>query len=273
MCLEKSNYLPQVVTITKTEMMTPVDRYFEFSLEGEKNLAHKPGQFVEISIPGVGKAPVLISSSPSLQGKLEIVVRDAGVVPNPLHKLHVGDKAVIRGPYGSAFPMEKSKGKNLLFVSYGIGLASIRSAIHYALENRQDYGSIAILFGAKDVSYRLFISELSAWSRQSDIEFLETVDIVNSDWKGNVGLVTDLLSKLKRIDFQNTIAFIVGPPIMYKFVIVELFQKNFKKSDIIISLEHRMKCGEGKCGHCKINDIYVCQEGPIFSLDAIQGVF
>mgnify|MGYP000852414145 CR=1 FL=1 len=267
---EKSIYLPQVATITKAEMMTQVDRYFEFALEGGKDLGHKPGQFAEISIPGIGEAPISISSSPHLRGKFEMVIRNVGVVTNALHKLQVGDTVGIRGPYGTHFPMEKLKGRDLLFISGGIGLVPMRSAIHYALENRKDYGRIMILFGARDASQRLFTKELEAWSKQADIEFMETVDVGNPDWKGNVGVITTLCPRVKNLNAANTTAFIVGPPVMYKFVIVELFKMDIQKSDIIVSLERHMKCGVGKCGHCQINRVYVCQEGPVFALDAIS---
>ena len=168
--------------------------------------------------------------------------------------------------------MDECKGKDLLFIAGGIGLVPLRSAIHYAFDNRTDYGKITILFGCTNPSKRLFIDELAKWQKQKDILFLETVDRETSDqWKGNVGVITTLFPKIKdRITAGSTTAFIVGPPVMYKFVIIELRKLGFTDKDIIVSLERRMKCGVGKCGHCQIDGVYVCQDGPVFSLDSIS---
>lgn len=265
-----SIYLPEVVTLTKASMMTTVDRYFEFKLNSGKDLGHKPGQFAEISIPGIGEGPFSVSSSPTLKGKFEMVIRNVGVVTDALHKLQPGDTVGLRGPFGSNFPMDKLKGRDLLFIAGGIGLVPLRSAINYALDNRKDYGKITIMFGTRDITQRLFTDELSQWSMRQDIQFLETLDVGNPSWKGNVGVITTLFPKIKDVNPEKTTAFIVGPPIMYKFVIVELYKLNFKKPDIIVSLERNMKCGVGKCGHCQINHVYVCQDGPVFTLDAIS---
>lgn len=267
-----SIYLPEVAEITKASMMTTVDRFFEFKLASGKDLGHKPGQFAEISIPGIGEAPISISSSPTVKGKFEMVIRNVGLVTNALHKLEVGDKVGLRGPYGSHFPMDKLEGRDLLFVSGGIGLVPMRSAIHYALDNRQKYGKITILFGARDINQRLFTDELAEWAKRPDIQFLETVDVGHPTWKGNVGVITTLFAQLKDIDREKTTAFIVGPPVMYKFVVVELYKLDIQNRDILVSLERNMKCGVGKCGHCQINNVYVCQEGPVFTLEAISGL-
>ena len=265
-----SIYRPQVATITKAEMMTNVDRFFEFQLEDGKDLGHKPGQFAEVSVPGIGEAPISVSSSPTVKGKFEMVIRNVGVVTNAIHQLKVGENLGIRGPYGTDFPMDKLKGKNLLFIAGGIGLVPLRSAINYAIDNRDDYKDITILFGSRDPSQRLFVDELAKWDAAKNLKFFETVDKGEDSWQGNVGVITTLFPKIAdEIDPSTTTAFIVGPPIMYKFVIAELNKLNFNKSDIIVSLERHMKCGVGKCGHCQINSVYVCQEGPVFTLDSI----
>jgi NAD(P)H-flavin reductase len=268
-----SLYLPYVSTIVKTAPMTARDRFFEFSLPG-RDLGHKPGQFAEISIPGIGEAPISISSSPLKKGSFEMVIRNVGKVTDALHKLKPGDTVGVRGPFGTSFPMDECKGKDLLFIAGGIGLVPLRSAINYAIENRKDYGTIIILFGCTDPSVRLFTDELARWASSNDEIFMETVDKTGSlPWQGNVGVITTLIPKVKdRIRPATTKAFIVGPPIMYKFVIIELRKLGFSDGDIIVSLERRMKCGVGKCGHCQIDNLYVCQDGPVFTLAEVTNL-
>lgn len=262
--------LPEPAEIIKKEQMTELEMFFEFKFDG-KSLGHKPGQFVEISIPGIGEAPISISSSPEKVGSFEMVIRKAGAVTNALHQLSVGDKVGIRGPYGTSFPIEELKGKNLLFVAGGIGLVPARSAILPVLEHRADYGDVSILFGCCDPSQRLFVDELAEWTARDDVEFLESVDRCDTDgWTGNVGVVTTLFDKMsKKPHPEDTHAIIVGPPIMYKFVIQSLRNMNIKDENIIVSLERQMKCGVGLCGHCQIDGVYVCQDGPVFTLDQI----
>jgi NAD(P)H-flavin reductase len=267
---EASLFIPETATLVRTEAMTPRDRFFEFKLDG-KTLGHKPGQFAEISIPGFGEAPVSLSSSPTRGTGFEMVVRNVGRVTGALHKLKPGDRVGVRGPFGTAFPMETLKGRDLLFVGGGIGLVPMRSAIQYAFDHRKDYGRITILFGCTDPSQRLFTQELAEWKKREDVLFLETVDRADASWSGNVGVITTLFPSIKQnIIPDRTSAIIVGPPVMYKFVIVELLNTGFRTSDIIVSLERNMKCGVGKCGHCQINNLYVCQDGPVLTYDAIK---
>lgn len=270
--IEESPFLPKVAALIKTEPMTNRDRYFEFKIDG-KEFNYKPGQFAEISIPGIGEAPFSISSSPTRKGSFEMVIRDTGKLTSFLHKLKAGETAGLRGPFGTNFPMDDFKGKNLLFVAGGIGLVPLRSAINYALDHRERYGNIIILFGCTDPGQRLFTGELSQWAGRKDIHFMETVDKSDGKWKGNVGVITTLFPKVKNlINSSNTKALIVGPPIMYKFVITELKNMGFIDKDIIVSLERKMKCGVGKCGHCQINSVYVCKEGPVFSYESIKNL-
>lgn len=265
-----SLFLPSAGTIVKTQKMTEWEKLFEIKLEG-RDLGHKPGQFVEVSIPGIGEAPISVSSSPTKKGSFEMVIRNVGVLTDYLHRLNEGEAMGIRGPYGTNFPMEELKGKDLLFIAGGIGLVPMRSAINYALDNRDDYGKISIIFGCKDPAQRLFTDELAKWNERDDVQFMETVDCCDEQkWDGNVGVITTLLPKLEGIDPANTTAFVVGPPVMYKFVLIELDKMNFKPRDIVVSLERRMKCGVGKCGHCQINGVYVCQDGPVFTYESIK---
>jgi NAD(P)H-flavin reductase len=160
-------------------------------------------------------------------------------------------------------------GKDLLFVAGGIGLVPLRSLIKYSLAHRDAFGRIVILFGARSPQERLFTDELAHWSSRMDVEFLETVDRGDESWKGNVGVITTLFRKI-RIDGRSTAVLIVGPPVMYKYAILEARAKEVPKQNIWLSLERRMKCGLGKCGHCQINNYYVCQDGPVFALSQID---
>ncbi len=267
---KNSIYLPEVAELISKKEMTDVDSFFEFKLKG-RSLGHLPGQFVEVSVPGVGEAPISISSPPSDDNRFEMVIRNVGSVTNAIHSLEIGDKIGLRGPFGTSFPMNNLKGKNLFFVTGGIGLVPARSAILYALLNRKDYKDITILFGCKDPSQRLFTDEIEEWKGRDDINFIETVDSCgDQDWNGNIGVITTLFPKLKNIDPLETYAIVVGPPVMYKYVIMSLHDMDFSDKKIIVSLERRMKCGVGKCGHCQMDNIYVCQDGAVFYYEDIK---
>lgn len=262
----ESLYLPELAQIKRVETLTATEKLFEVGLE--KSLGHKPGQFVEVSVFGVGEAPISVSSSPTRgNGTFELAVRKVGNVTGALHNMKAGDSIGIRGPFGTNFPLEETKGRDLLFVAGGIGLVPARSFINYAIDNRKKYGRIIVLFGAKAPKERLFINELSKWHEQ--IEFYETVDRGDETWKGNVGVITTLFPKIE-IDPKKTTAIIVGPPIMYRFVLIECKKKEILDKNIFASLERRMKCGVGKCGHCQMNGIYVCQNGPVFRYSEIK---
>jgi sulfite reductase subunit B len=266
-----SLFKPHAATIVKTSLLTDRDRFFELKLDG-KDLGHKPGQFVELSIPGFGEAPFGVCSSPTKKGSFELVVRKIGKVTTAVHQLKAGDAVGIRGPFGTHFPVDEMKGKDILIIAGGMGLTPLRSAINYFLDNRKDFGAIHLLFGCTDPSQRLFTDDLKRWGASKDIVFLETVDrCKEGEWKGNVGVITTLLPKVKAaINPKTTKALIVGPPVMYKFVILELRTLGFKDADVIVSLERRMKCGVGKCGHCQIDGVYICQDGPVFTLEGIS---
>ncbi len=263
----ESLYLPKKAKILKNKSLTASENLFEIELEGGKSLGHKPGQFVEVSVFGVGEAPISVSSSPTKKKTFELVVRKTGNVTNALHAAKVGDTIGIRGPFGTHFPYDELEGKDLLFVAGGIGLVPAKSFIDYAIENKKKYGKITLLFGAKSPAERLFINELGRWKEQ--IELHETVDKGDASWKGNTGVITTLFPKID-INPKNTYAIVVGPPIMYKFVLIECKKKEIPDDQVIVSLERRMKCGVGKCGHCQMNGVYVCQKGPVFKYSEIK---
>jgi len=264
-----SIYLPSLAEIVRTEQLTKMEKLFEIKLQNGQELGHQPGQFVEVSLFGIGEAPISVSSSPTKKGSFELAVRAVGNVTKTLHTLNRGATLGIRGPFGKGFPIEEMKGKDILFVAGGIGLVPLRSLINYVLDNRSHFGRVFVLFGAKTPAEQLFLDELAKWRQSKDMEYWETVDRSDGQWKGNVGVITTLFPKIT-VDPQKTIAVIVGPPIMYRFAILEAQVKGIPDDQIIVSLERRMKCGVGKCGHCQINHIYVCQEGPVFSYAKIK---
>jgi NAD(P)H-flavin reductase len=263
---ERSLYAPVMAKIENTKILTATEKYFRLKLESGLELGHKPGQFVEVSIFGIGEAPISVSSSPTLKGYFELVVRNAGNVTGAMHKLEAGSTVGIRGPFGTSFPYQTAKGRDILFVAGGLGLAPARSFINYVLDNRGDYGDVTILFGARSPTERFFVDELKAIADRKDVNLLETVDRGDGIWKGNIGVITTLFSKINP-EPSKTTCVVVGPPVMYKFVIAEAKKKKIADRDIVVSLERNMKCGVGKCGHCQINGKYCCQDGPVFTLE------
>jgi len=268
----ESLYLPRDTTIVETASMTELEKFFELKFDDLSELGHMPGQFVEVSILGVGECPISVSSSPTQKGHFEICVRKVGGVTNALHNLQEGDKVGIRGPFGKGFPVEALKGKDLLFIGGGIGMVPLRSFVNYALANRKDYGRIIVLYGARDACEIFPFPEIEDWKAgKNDIELHLTVDHGDDKWKGNVGVITTLIPPLE-IDINKTYAMICGPPVMYKFALLALEGKSFKDDHIYLSLERRMKCGVGKCGHCQIHGYYTCQDGPVFHYPLIKRV-
>jgi len=266
-------YLPRPATVLDTRPMTEVDRYFRIRAD-EGPFEPTPGQFAELSLPGIGECPISISSSPTRNGggAFEMVIRNAGNVTRAIHALTPGDRIAVRGPFGTSFPVKEAmRGKDILFICGGLGFVPVRSAIHYVLDNRDDYGEVNVLFGARRPEDRLFPGELYELKTRDDVFFQETVDVATPAWGGNVGVITTLIP-LVRLDPMNTIAVICGPPIMYRFVLTELQRRQIANRDIYVSLERRMKCGVGKCGHCQINGLYACQDGPVFNYADIASV-
>lgn len=261
--LEDSPYLPKWAEITRIEQLTESEKLFEMRLVSGEPLGHTSGQFVELSVMGIGEAPISISSAPTENDVFELAIRKVGNLTTAIHSSVTGDRVGIRGPFGTHFPVEEAKGKDLLFVAGGIGLIPLRSFIRFVLDHRDEYGEVMILFGARNPSERLFLNELEQWEKREDIIYLDSVDKSGPGWKGNVGVITTLFSKI-HVDSSRTYCIVVGPPVMYRFVILEAKAKGIPDRHIFLSLERKMKCGIGKCGHCQINHLYVCQDGPVF---------
>jgi len=250
--------------------LTKLETVFTVELPDGLTLQHEPGQFVAVSVFGVGEAPISISSSPSRSnGTFELCVRKAGEVTSALHSLHPGDSLGVRGPFGHGFPFQRFYGKDILFAPGGLGLAPLRSLINQVLDERRNFGRVMLLYGAKHPSELLFTDEVETWRRRGDMEVHVSVDRPDDSWAGNIGVITTLFPKVQ-VQPRNTVAVTVGPPVMYRFVLIELLAKGIPEGNIWLSLERRMKCGVGKCGHCQINHVFACQEGPAFSYDRIK---
>ena len=221
-----------------------------------------------MSVIGAGEAPISISSSPTRGPDLELTVRKAGKVTTALHRLKEGDTVGIRGPFGTFFDIERFKGKNLLLIPGGLGLAPMRSLVQYVIDTRDLYRDVTVAYGTKCPEEILFPEEIESWKQMDGLTVRQTVDVCSPSWTGPVGLITTLIPPLEIA--ADTIVAIIGPPVMYKFVIRELDKKKVPHENIAVSLERYMKCGVGKCGHCTIEHLYCCLDGPVFWLNEIE---
>jgi sulfhydrogenase subunit gamma (sulfur reductase) len=268
----KNPYIPEIAEITNIKQETWDVKSFQINLSSKSRdvFEYLPGQFLEISLFGVGEAPISITSSPTRE-VLEISVKRVGAVTECLHKAEVGDVIGVRGPYGNGFPLDKLNGKEVLFIGGGIGLAPLRSLINFMLDKRERFGGISILYGARTPKDLVFRDELGSWAKKEDTDVHVTVDKKDSGWRGNVGVVPKLLERVNP-DLEKTSAVVCGPPVMIRFTVKALKDMGFKDDQIIFTLERMMKCGIGKCGHCNIGSKYVCIDGPVFSYDEMKDV-
>jgi NAD(P)H-flavin reductase len=265
-------YAPRIVEILRVREETPTERSFWLGVGADGGFSCCPGQFVTVSVFGCGEAPFGVANSGEDMAELQITVRryPGGQVTEPLHQLAEGDRVGLRGPFGKGFPVEDLKGRDVLIVAGGIGLIPVRPLIHEILSHRPDYGRFTILMGARTPQDMPYKDELAEWGQHKDVDLRLTIDVPHPDWKGHVGLITTLFEGLE-LDSSKTKAVIVGPPVMYAFVITECRQKGLADEDLIFSLERTMKCGVGKCGHCAIKHKYVCTDGPVFTYAEIRG--
>ncbi|HIJ95500.1 MAG TPA: FAD/NAD(P)-binding protein [Desulfuromonadales bacterium] len=264
-------YVPFECIIVSVSDLTPNEKLFRLQVPEGKALGHLPGQFVQVSLLGWGEAPISIASSPTRSDYFELGVRRAGSLTGALHQRVAGDTIGIRGPYGRSFELDRLRGRDLLLISGGCGLAPMRSLIQYCEDRRAEFGRVTILYGAKSIEDTLFKQDLNAWETSAHFACSRTVDRAQAGgcYGGNVGQITSLIPPLT-IDCAQTVAVIVGPPVMYRFVIAELKKKGLTSVQIVVSLERQMRCGVGKCGHCSIEHLSCCQDGPVFWLHEIE---
>jgi NAD(P)H-flavin reductase len=269
---EKNIYQPYLMEIIKVVPETGDTKTFHIQFQEaslRESFSFVAGQFAEYSVFGEGEATFCISSSPTRMSHLEFSVKRVGRVTHALHQLNEGDTIGFRGPYGNHFPLDKLKGKNLLFIGGGIGLAPLRSLIHNVVDTRADFREITILYGARSPQDLCFQYDLESWGGNPSLEMVTTVDVGDDNWKGKVGLVPMVLEEIKPSS-KETMAITCGPPIMIRYTLKSLEKLGFTPSQVWTTLEMKMKCGLGKCGRCNIGPLYVCQDGPVFSLEEIK---
>ena len=269
-------YIPELMEVIKVQQHT-VDvksvriRFIDEAAAGK--FSFHVGQFGMFSAFGSGESTFNICSSSTWKDYIEFCFRKTGRVTEVLWQIDEGDVIGFRGPYGNAYPTQQWEGKNLIFIAGGIAMPPIRCAIWYALENRAKFGDITIVYGARTVGDLVFVDELDEWAKHERVRVIQCVDPGGEtpEWKGEIGLIPHVIERAN-IPAGNSIALVIGPPIMIKFTLPVLDKMGLGKGDIYTSLENRMKCGIGKCGRCNCGPVYVCKEGPVFTLEQISGL-
>jgi len=265
-------YLPLLARIDRVAVETEDSSIKTFDLtflrkEDEELFRYLPGQFAELSVFGKGEAPFGIASAPSQPGVLQFTVSKAGLLTRALHVMERGQIVGIRGPLGAPFPQDEIQGRDLVIISGGFAFTTPRSLINHILhrDNRQRFGEITVVYGARTPGMMLYKSELSQWRQRDDLRLYLTVDTAEDGWEGSVGLVPDVVREVTPSP-QNAYALVCGPPAMIRFTLPVLEELAFPPERILLSLEMKMKCGIGMCGRCNIGHRYVCRDGPTFSL-------
>jgi NAD(P)H-flavin reductase len=227
------------------------------------------GQFNMLYVFGLGEVPISISGDPGRPERLVHTTRAVGSVTKAMSKLKRSNMIGVRGPFGTHWPLEAAKGKDILIVAGGIGLPPLRPVIYNILSHRKDFGRVNLLYGSRTPEDILFVSDLEKWRARLDFEVFITVDRAIGEWRGNVGVVTTLIPRA-HFEPENTVAMMCGPELMMRFCVLELQKRGLETNSIYISLERNMKCGVGLCGHCQLGGVYVCKDGPVFRYDQIK---
>ena len=263
--------IPKIGVITDIRRDTPDVKTFRVvGTDGKKLFEHMPGQCAMVSVPGVGESMFSITSSPTNKDYMEFSIKKCGCVTEVIHSLDVGQQITVRGPYGRNFPVEEDfKGKDLLFIAGGIGLAPLRSVINYVRHFRKNYGKVIVVYGARSADDLVDIREIKTeWMNEENFDVYLTIDRPQEDWDGHVGFVPAYVKGIG-LDPHMT-AILCGPPIMIKFTLQGLLELGFSKTNVYTTLELRMKCGVGKCGRCNVGNKFVCKDGPVFRMDEID---
>jgi NAD(P)H-flavin reductase len=245
---------------------------FTFALESEaEEPRFAPGQFSMLYVFGVGELPISISGDAEEPHRLVYTVRSVGPATQALVSRRAGDSLGVRGPFGTAWPLAEARGKDVLVIAGGIGLAPLRPAIYRILRRRDEYARLILLYGARSPRALLYRRELSSWSHSPNSQVLTTVDYGGVNWRGRVGAVTTLFRYL-RLQPDRTVVLICGPEIMMRYVITELTDRGIAPGDIYLSMERNMKCAVGFCGHCQYGPHFICKDGPIFSYQRLRSL-
>ncbi len=264
--------LPYLATLDEVVDLTPDVKLFRIELndpEVRESFDYQPGQFVFVSAFGTGESPFGLTSVGYRKGPLEVAVRRVGTVTGSLHDLEPGAIVGVRGPFGNHFPLDEFKGKDLFIIGGGIGFAPLRPVITSILDHREDYGELTILNGARTPSDLVFAPEFDSWAAAPRTKLELTVDAGDESWTGRVALIPRVVAELG-FSPKNAIAVICGPPIMIHFTLIELKKLGFADSQIVTTLEGKMKCGLGKCARCNVGEKYICRDGPVFTMEQIS---
>jgi len=267
--MKKNIYQPLEAVIEEVIQETPSIK--TFVLRPKFDFSFATGQFIQMTVPGLGEAPFTPSSNPGVKEKIALTIMNVGEVTSKLHTMNKGEAVGIRGPYGKGYPLDKFKGKDVLIVGGGVGLAPLRSLLFTLFADIDSYNKVVLRYGARtpsDIDYKNSIPE---WAKKNKVNVVTTVDIGDSTWKGNVGLVTTILKDLP-LDLKRGACIVCGPPIMMKFVTLKLLESGFNAKDIYLSMEKNMSCGLGKCGHCRIGKYYACKDGPVFCYEDLLDI-
>jgi len=251
------------------EVITETPSIKTIRIEPEEPITFETGQFIELTIPGIGEAPFTPSSRPTMKDIMEITIMNVGKVTEKVHELKKGDIVGVRGPFGKGYPMDSFKGKEILVVGGGCGFAPLRSLMYELFDRSGEFKKLIFRGGCKTPQELLYRGEIADWAKRKDLDIKLTVDKGDSGWKGNVGVVTTILDGVE-MDYESGIAIVCGPPIMMKFSTKKLIEMGFKTENIYLSMEKNMSCGIGKCGHCRLGIYYVCKDGPVFNYDKIK---
>lgn len=267
-------YKPDLMEVIDIRQHTPDVRSISIRFldpQRARDFSFEVGQFGIFSVFGYGESTFNICSSSNWKDHIEFCFRKVGRVTEAMWKVEVGDTIGFRGPYGNSYPMEKWKGRDLIFLGGGIAMPPIRCAVWYVLENRASFGEISIVYGARTVSDLVFTGDLEKWAKYDAVRVVQCVDPGGEtpDWKGEIGFVPHVFERAQ-IKSENPVALVIGPPIMIKNTLPILDKLGVSAENVYTSLENRMKCGVGKCGRCNAGPVYVCKEGPVFSMEQLQ---
>jgi sulfite reductase subunit B len=267
--MKKNIYRPIKATIEDIIQETPAIKTFRLRLESE--FSFRTGQFIELTVPGLGEAPFTPSSDPGVKQNIDLTIMNVGTVTSRLHNMAKGEVLGVRGPYGKGYPLEKFKSKDILIVGGGVGLAPLRSLLFSLFSGIENYNKVMLCYGSRTSADIVYKTSLPEWAKKNKVSVLTTVDVGDASWNGNVGLVTTILKDLP-VDLNKAVAIVCGPPIMMKFVTLKLLDLGFKPEDIYLSMEKSMSCGLGKCGHCRVGKFYACKDGPVFTYAELKDI-
>lgn len=242
-----------------------------FVLRPKELFEFRTGQFIELTLPGIGEAPFTPSSDPNIKEKIDVTIMNVGKITSLLHSSQKNISLGIRGPYGKGYPLDRFEGKDILIVGGGVGLAPLRSLLFTLFADIDKYNKVILRYGARTPGDIIYKEAIPTWAKRKKVDIVTTVDVGSKDWKGNVGLVTTILKGLP-VDLNNAACIVCGPPIMMKFVTLKLLDSGFKPQDIYLSMEKNMSCGLGKCGHCRIGKYYICKDGPVFTYEELKDI-